>query len=34
MQPNPMNHHCWIYQMDYFSTWYRCVSVHLPGYGK
>lgn len=32
--PNPLDHSCWIYQMDHFSTWYRCVSIDLPGYGK
>src|SRR5205085_2196831 len=25
---------CWVYQMDHFSTWFRCVGVDLPGYGK
>ena len=34
IHPNPLDHSCWIYQMDHFSTWYRCVSVDLPGYGK
>jgi len=34
VHPNPLDHSCWIYQMDHFSTWYRCVSVDLPGYGK
>ena len=31
---SPLDHSCWIYQMDHFSTWYRCFSVDLPGYGK
>jgi pimeloyl-ACP methyl ester carboxylesterase len=34
VHPNPMDHSCWIHQMDHFSTWYRTVSVDLPGYGK
>ena len=34
VHPNPMDHSCWLYQMDHFSTWYRCISVDLPGYGK
>ena len=31
---SPLDHSCWLYQMDHFSTWYRCISVDLPGYGK
>ena len=34
VHPNPLDHSCWVYQMDHFSTWYRCVGVDLPGYGK
>jgi pimeloyl-ACP methyl ester carboxylesterase len=34
VHPNPLDHSCWIYQMDHFSTWFRCVSIDLPGYGK
>ena len=34
VHPNPLDHSCWVYQMDHFSTWYRCVAVDLPGYGK
>ncbi|MBM2810177.1 MAG: alpha/beta hydrolase fold protein [Chloroflexi bacterium] len=34
VHPNPMDHSCWVYQMDHFSTWYRCVGIDLPGYGK
>ena len=26
--------YCWVYQLDHFSTWYRCLSVDLPGYGR
>jgi pimeloyl-ACP methyl ester carboxylesterase len=34
VHPNPMDHSCWVYQMDHFSTWYRCIGIDLPGYGK
>ncbi len=32
--PNPMDNSCWIYQMAHFSTWYRCIAVDTPGYGR
>jgi 3-oxoadipate enol-lactonase len=34
VHPNPMDNACWIYQMAHFSTWYRCIAVDLPGYGR
>ena len=34
VHPNPMDQSCWIYQMAHFSTWYRCIAVDLPGYGR
>ena len=34
VHPNPMDRDCWIYQMAHFSTWYRCMAVDLPGYGR
>ena len=34
VHPNPMDHTCWLFQMDHFSTWYRCIGIDLPGYGK
>jgi pimeloyl-ACP methyl ester carboxylesterase len=34
VHPNPMDHTCWLYQMDHFSTWFRCIGIDLPGYGK
>jgi pimeloyl-ACP methyl ester carboxylesterase len=34
VHPNPLDHSCWVYQMDHFSTWFRCMGVDLPGYGK
>ncbi len=33
VHPNPMDSSTWLYQMAHFSTWYRCISVDLPGYG-
>lgn len=34
VHPNPMDRDCWIYQMAHFSTWYRCMAIDLPGYGR
>src|SRR5437667_8202920 len=34
VHPNPMDQSCWIYQMAHLSTWYRCISIDIPGYGK
>jgi pimeloyl-ACP methyl ester carboxylesterase len=34
VHPNPLDHSCWVYQLDHFSTWYRCIGIDLPGYGK
>jgi pimeloyl-ACP methyl ester carboxylesterase len=34
VHPNPMDRDCWIYQMSHFSTWYRCMAIDLPGYGR
>ena len=34
MHPNPMDQSCWIYQMAHFSTWYRCIAIDIPGYGR
>src|SRR4029078_12984460 len=34
VHPNPMDQSCWIFQMAQMSTWYRCIDVDLPGYGK
>jgi 3-oxoadipate enol-lactonase len=34
VHPNPMDSSCWMYQMAHFSTWYRCIAVDLPGYGR
>ena len=34
VHPNPLDSSCWLYQMAHFSTWYRCIAVDLPGYGR
>ena len=34
VHPNPMDQSCWIYQMAHLSTWYRCIAIDIPGYGK
>ncbi len=34
VHPNPMDQSCWIYQMAHLSTWYRCIAIDLPGYGR
>ncbi len=34
VHPNPMDSASWLYQMAHFSTWFRCVAVDLPGYGR
>lgn len=34
VHPNPMDSSSWIYQMAHFSTWFRCIAVDLPGYGR
>jgi len=34
VHPNPYDHSCWLYQMAHFSTWFRCIGIDLPGYGR
>src|SRR2546423_8132843 len=34
VHPNPMDQSCWIFQMAQFSTWYRCIAIDIPGYGR
>ena len=34
VHPNPMDQSCWLYQTTHFSTWFRCVSIDIPGYGR
>lgn len=32
--PNPMDQSAWTYQMTHLSTWYRCIAIDMPGYGR
>jgi pimeloyl-ACP methyl ester carboxylesterase len=34
VHPNPMDQSCWIYQMAHLSTWFRCIAIDIPGYGR
>jgi pimeloyl-ACP methyl ester carboxylesterase len=34
VHPNPMDQSCWIFQMAHFSTWYHCIAIDIPGYGR
>jgi len=34
VHPNPMDQSCWIFQMAQLSTWYRCIAIDIPGYGR
>jgi pimeloyl-ACP methyl ester carboxylesterase len=34
IHPNPMDQSCWIFQMAHLSTWYRCLAIDIPGYGR
>lgn len=34
VHPNPMDQSSWLYQMAHFSTWYRCLAIDVPGYGR
>lgn len=34
IHPNPMDQSCWIFQMAHLSTWFRCIAIDLPGYGR
>jgi len=34
VHPNPMDQSCWIFQMAQFSTWFRCIAIDIPGYGR
>lgn len=31
---NPMDQSCWVFQMAHLSTWYRCIAIDIPGYGR
>lgn len=34
VHPNPLDHSCWVYQMAHLQTWFRCIGIDLPGYGR
>lgn len=34
LPPNPMDQATWVYQMQHFSTWFRCMAIDTPGYGR
>lgn len=34
VHPNPMDQSCWMFQTAHFSTWYRCIAIDIPGYGR
>ena len=34
VHPNPMDQSCWIFQLAQLSTWYRCIAIDIPGYGR
>jgi pimeloyl-ACP methyl ester carboxylesterase len=34
VHPNPMDQSCWIFQMAHLSSWFRCVAIDIPGYGR
>jgi pimeloyl-ACP methyl ester carboxylesterase len=34
VHPNPMDQSCWMFQMAHMSTWFRCIAIDIPGYGR
>jgi pimeloyl-ACP methyl ester carboxylesterase len=34
VHPNPLDQSSWLFQMAHFSTWFRCIAIDLPGYGR
>jgi pimeloyl-ACP methyl ester carboxylesterase len=34
VHPNPLDQSCWLFQMARFSTWFRCIAIDIPGYGR
>ncbi len=34
VHPNPMDNAAWMFQLAHLSSWYRCIAVDLPGYGR
>lgn len=33
LHPNPLDSSSWLFQVGYFSTWFRTLAIDLPGYG-
>lgn len=33
LPPNPLDSSSWLFQVAHFSSWFRTLSVDLPGYG-
>ena len=31
---NPFDHRLWLYQVAQFSSYFRCISVDIRGYGR
>ena len=34
IHPNPMDQSCWLFQLAHMSTWYQCIAIDIPGYGR
>jgi pimeloyl-ACP methyl ester carboxylesterase len=34
LHPIPMDNIAWMYQMAHLSTWFRCIGIDAPGYGR
>ena len=34
VHPNPTDQSCWIFQLAQFSSWFRCIAIDIPGYGR
>ena len=34
VHPNPLDQSCWLFQLAHFSTWFRCIAIDIPGYGR
>ena len=34
VHPNPMDQSCWIFQAAHVTTWYCCIAIDIPGYGR
>lgn len=34
IHPLPLDQSCWLYQMAHLSTWFQCVAIDVPGFGR